>query len=193
MKIGSEDRKKLILAGTLGVLALGTILYELVGSGSDASSPASTAAPVVRTATPNPVAAHVLQSALDPTLHPEGMLATEALVYSGSGRNIFSAHSEPAKIDIPKPIAPVRTQPVSTMPVSPGPPPPPPIELRFFGTAQRKGGKRQAFFLQGDDVFLASEGDIVGRRYKVGPINATSAQVTDLTNNNTQTLPMVLQ
>jgi hypothetical protein len=49
---------------------------------------------------------------------------------------------------------------------------------------------RQAFLLQGDDVFLASAGDIVARRYKIVSIAANSIQVEDLTNNNTQTLPL---
>ena len=43
---------------------------------------------------------------LDPTLRMDAMLVTESLVYSGSGRNIFSTTSVP--VDIPKPIAPVR-------------------------------------------------------------------------------------
>ncbi|WP_419806103.1 hypothetical protein [Terriglobus sp.] len=194
MKIGSEDRKKLILAGSLGVLALGTMIYEFAGSGSDAPSAAPAPTTTVRQATPSPVAAHVSNAALDPALHPEGMEAAEALLYTGSGRNIFLAGSEPAaNIPIPRPIVSPRT-PAQPQPISnPGPPPPPPIDLRFFGTEQRQGGSRQAFFLKGDDVFLASEGEIVGRRYKVGTISANSAQVTDLTNNNTQLLPLVQQ
>lgn len=194
MKIGSEDRKKLILAGSLGVLALGTILYEFAG-GSDAPAPASAPPPVLRSngTAASPVTARVSRSALDPTLHPEGMLAAEAVVYTGSGRNIFSGILEQtARVDIPKPIAPAR---VNTPPPAAytGPQAPPPIDLRFFGTAQRQGGKRQAFFLRGDDVFLAGEGEIVSRRYRVGTIAATSVQVTDLTNNSTQTLPLLAQ
>lgn len=193
MKIGNEDRKKLILAASLGVLALGTMIYEFAGS-SDSAPSAPAPATAVRPAAPSPVTAHVSSSALDPTLHPEGMLAAEALTYTGSGRNIFMAGSvAEAKVAIPKPIAPVRTNAVPVQPVYTGPPPPPPIDLRFFGTEQREGGKRRAFFLKGDDVFLASEGDVVSRRYRVGAIGATSAQVTDLTDNNTQMLPLVQQ
>ena len=191
MKIGTEDRKKLILASSLGVLALGTMIYEFAGS--DSAPPAPAPVTAVRPAAPSPVTAHVSRAEQDPTLHPEGMQAAEALLYTGSGRNIFLAGSQPAaaRIAIPKPIASVRTAP--SVPVYIGPPAPPAIDLRFFGTAQRQGGKRQAYFLKGDDVFLASEGDIVGRRYKVGTISQNAAQVTDLTNNNTQNLPLVQQ
>ena len=48
----------------------------------------------------------------------------------------------------------------------------------------------QAFLLQGDDVFLASQGDIVARKYKIVSISGNSIQVEDLTNNNPQTLPL---
>ena len=129
----------------------------------------------------------------DPTLHMEAMLVSESLVYSGSGRNIFSASSVPALASIPKPIAPVRTSgvvlPVYTPP--PGPPPLPPIDLKFFGTATKADGSRQAFLLHGEDVFLAAAGSIVQRRYKIGTIGTNSVEVEDLTNNNKQNLPLV--
>jgi hypothetical protein len=128
---------------------------------------------------------------LDPTLRMEAMLVTESLVYSGSGRNIFSASSAP--IDIPKPIASVRTKPGPPPPPPPPPlpPPPPPIDLKYFGTSTSPDGKRKAFLLHGDDVFLASDGDIVQRRYKVVSISANSIVVEDMGNNNRQTLPLL--
>jgi len=48
----------------------------------------------------------------------------------------------------------------------------------------------QAFLLQGEDVYLAAEGDIVARKYKIVSISNASVRVTDLQNNNTQTLPL---
>ena len=128
---------------------------------------------------------------LDPTLRMEAMLVTESLAYSGSGRNIFSATSVP--VDIPKPVVPVRPKagPPPPPPPPPGPPPPPPIDLKFFGTATAADGKRQAFLLHGDDVFLASDGEIVQRKYKVISISANSILVEDMANNNRQTLPLL--
>jgi hypothetical protein len=128
---------------------------------------------------------------LDPTLRMEAMLVTESLAYSGSGRNIFSANSMP--VDIPKPIASVRPKPgpPTPPPPPPGPPPPPPIDLKFFGTTTGADGRRDAFLLHGDDVFLASDGDIVQRKYKVISISANSILVEDMANNNRQTLPLL--
>ena len=115
------------------------------------------------------------------------MLGAESLAYSGAG-GIFR---RVAPIDIPKPIARRGRRGSSPPPPPPGPPPPPPIDLKFFGTATDPGGKRQAFLLHADDVFLASDGDIVQRKYKVISISANSILVEDMANNNRQTLPLL--
>jgi hypothetical protein len=130
-------------------------------------------------------------SSLDPTLHESAMLRTESLVYSGSGRNIFSATYVPP-VNIPKNMPKARPgMSAGTAPVlQQGPPPPPPINLKFFGTAIRAGGLRQAFLLNGEDVYLASAGDIVARKYKIISIGTNNIQVEDLQNDNTQSLPL---
>jgi hypothetical protein len=196
MNLTPDLRNKLLVGGGFALLAAGILYYELRDD-----SPAPVAPPVVTTA-PATAAPGVKQGAaaknlgttsaqLDPTLKMGPMLVTESLVYSGSGRNIFSMASAP--IAIPQPVAPVRPKgpvvPVYTPP--PGPPPPPPIDLKFFGTATSANGHRQAFLLKGEDVFLASDGDIVQRRYKIVSISANSVLVEDMANNNRQTLPLI--
>jgi hypothetical protein len=131
---------------------------------------------------------------LDPTLHMEAMEATESLVYTGTGRNIFAPGPTPQELlaVAPKPIAPARPGPSAPIrPVNLGPPPKPPINLKFFGTATQ-GGKRRALLLAGDDVFLASPGDIVQRRYRIVSIGANSIVVEDVANSNSQNLPLVV-
>jgi hypothetical protein len=160
-------------------------------SNANASSePAAAGVPATRLATTS--------SSLDPTLDQAAMLRTESLVYSGSGRNIFSS-SYTAELAIPSATAHVRhhpTPPVYVPPTTPPPPPTcppscPPINLKFFGTATRSNGLRQAFLLSGEDVYLASVGDIVARKYKIISIGTSNIQVEDLQNKNTQTLPLV--
>ncbi len=203
MKIGTEDKKKLrlgIVAGCFGLIALGVIYNELFGG---PSAPPPAPAPVVAAAPAasgksNGSAAQKLGTTaaqLDPTLHMEAMLATESLVYRGSGRNIFAAGAEPLAVKaiaVVQPKFPARptSTPVS-LPVNTGPPPPPPIQLKFFGTATAANGSRRAFLLNGDDVFLASPGDVVERKYRVVSIALNSILVEDIPNNNKQTLPLL--
>ncbi len=200
MKVGAEDKKKLAVLGVVGALALGAGVYLYTQLSEP--SPAPVVAPVVVSTPSTPTvkssgsgaAAKNLSTTaqLDPTLKMGPMLVTEALVYSGGGRNIFSASSVP--VEIPKAIAPAR--PKGPLPPPPpvvpqGPPPPPPIDLKFFGTSTSENGHRQAFLLHGEDVFVAMDGDIVQRRYKVISVSANSVLVEDMANNNRQTLPLI--
>ena len=200
MNLGVEDKKKLAILSVAGVGALGAVAYmytQLFPSDTPpTTSPnvALTSAKPAQTSTKNgekPLA--ITAAALDPTLHMGPMLTTEALEYKGSGRNIFSSEAAPVTATLPKPIAsprPTLTQAAYATPS--GPPPPPLIDLKFFGTAARSGQQPRAFLLRGEDVFLASIGDVVQRRYKIMAITPNSVTVQDLTNNNQQSLPLAL-
>ena len=222
MKGGAENRKKTITLGILGAVAFCGLLYNLnalfggpstppaaIAPVSNAPTPvravpggppttsSSSAAPGGSGAIPGVAAEKIATSAasLDPTLDQAAMLRTESLVYSGSGRNIFSASYVAPVAAIPTHVPSPRPNPVANPGpyVPPGPPPPPPIPLKFFGTVQHGNGPKQAFLLSGDDVYLASPGDIVAKRFKVGQILTFGISVTDLGNNNTQTLPLQQQ
>ncbi|MEO6805674.1 MAG: hypothetical protein ABI286_02540 [Edaphobacter sp.] len=208
IRLTPDQWKKGGVIGAFVLVMAGVLYYELWDDGPTAPVAApvvmtSPSAPAVKPGAvvavpPGNVAGAAAKSLgttaaqLDPTLRMEAMLVTESLVYSGSGRNIFSASSVP--VDIPKPIASVRVKgPVGPVapPPPPGPPPPPPIDLKFFGTASGANGKRMAFLLHGEDVYLATDGEIVQRKYKVISVLANSIVVEDLTNNNRQTLPLL--
>jgi hypothetical protein len=199
LKLGAEDKKKVYIAGGLGVVVLVLVVKTLMDSfGGSTPQPAPAPPPIVaKNSSMKPTTSTGAHDAtklgnaannLDPTLHPELMAQAESLEYTGNGRNIFSLTSAP--VDIPKPIAPVRqVAQVDTGP--PPPPPPPPIDLKFFGFSSRQSGIRRAFLLKGDDVFVASEGEVVDHRYKVVKIAPTSVQVEDIPYSNTQSLPLV--
>lgn len=226
MKPGAENRKKTITLGVVGAVAVGGILYNLFALFGGPTTPPPSIAPISSTPAPvlhngpaqrpgsgvpgtsaSPAAIGAIagvnaeklastSSSLDPTLDQAAMLRTESLVYSGSGRNIFSATYTPAAIALPIHVPPARPGPLTLPgppPPPPGPPPPPAIPLKFFGTAQRGQGVKQVFLLSGEDVYLASVGDIVARRFKIDQIMPFGVQVTDLVNSNTQTLPLQQQ
>jgi hypothetical protein len=204
--IGTENKKRVYQLGALVAIMLGIAAWEIFGSSSTptptappaATAPTVVTAPLPSTAGETPQGAATAGSyahpaakvgglaALDPTLHPEIMRQAESLEYTGHGRNIFSLTSMPTAI--PKPVASVRQVAVETGP--PPPPPPPPITLGFYGYASEKSGQKQVFLLHGEDIFIASEGDVVDRRYRVVKIGPASIQVEDIPYHNTQTLPL---
>jgi hypothetical protein len=200
LKVGTEDKKKVYMAAGLGAVMLILLLRFLWQNFGPSTAPTPAASPAVTEVRPaasettqdaTPGLAHQAAkvgglAALDPTLHPEIMRQAESLEYTGRGRNIFSQFS--VAPEIPKPVAPIRQAHVDTGP--PPPPPPPPINLGFYGYAAEKTGQKQVFLLHGDDIFIASEGDVVDRRYRVVKINSASVQVEDIPYHNTQTLPL---
>ena len=201
IKVGTEDKKKVYLASGLGAVMLILLVRFLWQNFGPSPAPPPAPAPVVTVARPAtttaaegaaaPAFGHQAAkvgglASLDPTLHPEIMRQAESLEYTGHGRNIFSQFSAPP--EIPKPIASIRQAKVDTGP--PPPPPPPPINLGFYGYAAERTGQRQVFLLHGDDIFIASEGDVVDRRYRVVKIGTASVQVEDIPYHNTQTLPL---
>ena len=191
MKIGAENRTKLISAVVLMVLALILLGRWMFSSGGEspaaANSPANVAAPT--TLPPAPRArvrggkANNSSRSLDPSLRYDWLKASEATKYEGKGRNIFRA-----QIDIPRPEKIVRTDVPPPQPT--GPPPPPPINLKFFGFASKPGEPKKIFLSQGEDVFIAGEGEIVDRRYRILRISPMSVEVEDVLNNNHQSIPL---
>ncbi|MGH9651552.1 MAG: hypothetical protein ACRD3I_13935, partial [Terriglobales bacterium] len=172
MKLGTENRRMVILAGVLAIVAVFTMVRWLTAPEQQVAS---------KTATPTPAAGNTkggrsgrpapptIMATLDPTLRLGQLRASEEVKYEGKGRNIFRAGSEPP------PVETTQKQAVNKTPEPPpGPPPPPPINLKFYGFASKPGQPKQVFLSQGEDVFIAAEGDIVNRRYKVVRIGVTS-------------------
>jgi hypothetical protein len=197
VKIGTENRTKTIIALVLLVVAVVLVVRAFHGGDEEPSpvpSPAATAsgpAPGSATGQAAPGATRtarkpppLLAQTLDPTLRFDLLKSSEDVAYKGTGRDIF--RSQAAEPPIPKPLPP-GPQPIAV------PPPPPPIPLKFYGFANRIDGNKRIFLSKGEDIFVAKEGDIVDRRYKVVHIGANSVEVQDvLTNYPPQTLPLSL-
>lgn len=201
MKLGAENRKKVIAAIALGVVALVLLFVEFGSyfSGPSTSTAAASSSEVQPVPESTPRAQTTSRSRsgtgkkqvssenLDPTLRYDLLKASEDTNYSGTGRNIFRVFVEPP----PKPIVPVTPQPQAAGPAAYVPPPPPPIDLKFYGFATPAGGTKRIFLAKGEDVFIAKEGDIVDRRYKVMRISNTAVDILDVLSNNRQSIPLI--
>ena len=194
LRLGTENKRQVYLVIGLFAVILIIACVQVFGAfGHSSPPPASVISappPAPRapaSATPAIDAQKLSNASLDPSLRLDKLTLNESVVYAGTGRNIFSAESAPVRIETP--VASARAAAALT-PVLPTVPRPPAIDLKYFGYTQTKDKSLQAYFVRGDDIFLARTGEIVDHRYKVGAIQLTGVQVTDLSYNNTQTLPL---
>jgi hypothetical protein len=188
VKLGIENRKQVIALAVLAVIAVAIMGYEFWPSSSTAPTTGQTTAtaakPGMRRSASGKMVA-VGEPRLDPTLDLKLLSQSEEIKYAGNGRNIFVVGSVP--IEKPKANG---TDKQAGLRLPPPIQPPPPITLKFFGFANRPGETKKVFLSQGEDVFIAAEGDIVDRRYRVLHISPTAVDVEDVINNNRQSLPL---
>ena len=205
-----EDQKKIIAVAAFVVIAVAIFYFEYFYTPTPATPDAVATVPVappVRTDATTPVTTGgkparslgTTSAALDPTLHMDAMLVSESVQYAGFGRNIFSPNSAPPPpTAIPQLQGKARPQSTAVQVVVPPPvivpcpPNCPPIDLKFFGVETGSNGARKALLLHGEDVFVASAGEIVMRRYRVVTVDTKTIEVEDMQNNNKQTLPLLM-
>jgi hypothetical protein len=193
VKIGADDKKKVIAMAVLLVIAIPLVIHSY-NSFSASPSPAASPAPTTATHAPGRTTQkksgipQLREGTLDPTLHTDILLASQRIEYTGGKRNIFKMEEAPVKVE---PIGPVRTQ--TPQPPQPNvPPAPPPIPLKFYGFSNRAGEPKKAFLQNGENTFVAVEGDVVDRRYKIVKITNTFVVVEDVLNNNQQKIDLTL-
>jgi len=188
-------------AGALGVVAIIAFAYEFIplftGSSTPTSSAQAAAPSLPHTPPPRPgkaalkIGKKTLVDSLDPTLRLDLLAASEKTPYEGNGRNIFVSQRE--DVVIPQPVARVNTDPQQEQQIYHPPPvqAAPPIPLKFYGFASSAGEAKRIFLKNGEDVFVAGEGEIVDRRYKVVRISATSVEIQDMVfSGPPQTIPL---
>jgi hypothetical protein len=195
VKIGSENKKEVRWMIALLAILLLVGIYNFVDFGtSSANSPAPAPAPATSTQatmqttrkSTSPIQA--TDSTLDPRLRLDILAASQNKKYEAGGRNIF--RMEELK-PVEKTIASVRQPYGPEPPPTPTPTPlPPPIPLKFYGFASKSSEPKRIFLADEGEVFVARQGDIVERKYKVIQINNTSVVIEDMLNSNRQTIPV---
>jgi hypothetical protein len=218
MTLGADPKKVAFLAGLL--LLAGYFLYTNAFSGSAPQPASSAARartetpPEIRGPAPRAVAKtrpnrlqefrpslkprkpgeSVDLSSIDATLRLDLLARLQDVKVQGGERSLFDFGSAPvAKPEpkvIPKPIYTVALPPPPPAPPPP-PPPPPRITLKFYGyTMPAPQGAKRAFFLDGEEILIGAEGDVLKKRYRVVKIGVNSVVMEDLLNKSEQTLPL---
>jgi hypothetical protein len=197
VQLGLENKKQARWAAILGVIAVLAVAYEFIpmfmGSSSTPAASTQVAGPGAERGKGRPggKGKKVRPENLDPTLRLDLLASAEQTQYEGSGRNIFVSQAEP--VTIPPPGAPGVTDAAKIDPPWTPPPTPtaPPIPLKFFGFASSAGEPKKIFLVLGEDVFVAGEGEIVDRRYKVVRISPTSVEMKDMVSSGpNQNIPL---
>jgi hypothetical protein len=206
MQVGTESRTKVIVMLALALLGVFLLVRAFTSSDNVTAAPSTTptarAAQPVRSATQvKKLAASQQSQSLDPTIRLDLLRTVEEIKYEGKGRNIFKAEVEAPPVQVNDPNLKCKVTPDA--PGCPGYDPckanptikgcplyKEPINLKFFGFANRPGERKKVFLSQGEDVFIAGEGDTVNRRYRVVHIGVNSVDIKDVLNDNTQTIPL---
>jgi len=138
---------------------------------------------------------------IDPTLRVDLITRLQSVTVTGTHRSLFDfAQGPPPKVDAPKPgvakakvpspISPIAT-PAQIANAEPPKPQAPPIPLKFYGYVNPAGdARKRAFFMEGEEIHVVTEGDTVKRRYRIVRIGVNSAVVEDLDFKSQQTLPL---
>jgi len=137
---------------------------------------------------------------VDPTLKLEMLAKVMAVEPSGGSRNLFAFGQPPPK-ETPELVGkgPRIAETYGPPPAPPPPPPPgaavepppPPITLKYYGISTvRNDGRKAAYFLDGEDILIASEGETLKRRYKLLRISASSVLLEDTESKRQQSVPL---
>jgi hypothetical protein len=136
---------------------------------------------------------------VDPTLHLELLQKLQEAASDSGGRNLFQYGQAPpppqtaeqiAKLNHPEPVVVPQPQNVAP-PGPPPPPPPPPISIKYYGlSTARANGKKVAFFMDGENILLAGEGETLQKRYRVVKIGVNSVVLEDTQLKREQTIPL---
>ena len=190
MKLGAENKKQIIVMAVLLVILLAIGVYDIIGTSNTSAAPPPATSTTTSSAATKPAISGRKASAqsgpntLDPTLHLNVLEASRRVKYE-PGRNIFRMEEPP----LPKPEN-VRPSGPTPTPTPTPTPPPPPIPLKFYGFQNRSATDKQIFLAENDVVFVAKQGDIIDRRYRVVSIQKTSVTIEDVLTNNKQDIPL---
>lgn len=170
-----SERAKVLILVVLGVVLAAVVFYVYVGG-----TPITVGAGSSESEAYRPIDVE------NPALHLDRIERLRKLEYKPTGRDIFSSQPppEPKKAEA-APVLP---------PAGPHLPPEPPplvVPVKYYGFSDDVvTKKRSGFFTNGEEVFIASEGDLLQGKYRVVSITPTSAEVEEVSSGRRAKLTM---
>jgi hypothetical protein len=105
--------------------------------------------------------------------------SAEATEYKPTGRNIFVAVALPPPVDPAQKIEAPKHESVGPQP--PPPPPPAQLSMKFYGYGTLpSSGQRRAFLLDGEEVRIVGEGEVVQNHIRITHIGNDRIEFEDL-------------
>lgn len=124
----------------------------------------------------------------NPALKLELLERLKKLQYEGSHRNIFSSVAPPPVSAAPPPGA---IPPPALAPVAPAGPAPLVVPATFYGfVTDAQTGKRRAFFMEGENVYIIGVGETLLGRYRLVQIGNSSVELEEIGTGRRATLTM---
>jgi hypothetical protein len=113
----------------------------------------------------------------DSALHIDQLNRARKTEYKSNGRNIFSSILPPP----PPPKNPVPNPNIPIVPPKPEPPRVTPLPVKFFGYGTvPTGTTRRAFFTDGEDIYIVSEGEVLLNRFRILKVNNTNLDYEEI-------------
>ncbi len=215
IRVGVDPK---ILAG--GLIALAVLLFWYNSRGGEGSAPASvrprSAAPAINSNTRKPVVRRQAAAndrgilrlrpidptsgKIDPTLRLDLLARVRAVPAIPNMRNLFETGPAPLSAEQMKAIHGPRIVPAalpSSIANNPGGPGASAlnIPLKYYGFAKpaAHGEQNRGFFLDGDNVLIATEGELLDQRYLVVELTPNQARLEDTQVKQGQTLALVAE
>jgi hypothetical protein len=156
------ERTKIVILAVLGVVLAAAVFYSV-------KSPATVEVAPEAAETYQPIGVE------NPALHLDRIERLRKLEYHPTGRDIFTAELPPP----PKPRTSNFVPP--TQPMPPPPEPPLTVPFKYYGFSDDAATKkRRGFFTNGEDIFIATEGETVQGKFRIVTIGNTWAEVEEV-------------
>ena len=139
---------------------------------------------------------------VDPTLQTDLLAKVRSVEFDGVERNLFrfgekkelvaspSAEEIKASQERLRQLQEEKRQQVKSEPVV-RKPTAPPIDWKYYGFANsRRDTRKRAFLLDGEEILVATEGDVFEKRYRIVRIGINSIVIEDMQFKEEQKLPL---